>query len=227
MAIGDSRVTQSELQTIFFEAASITNERPLSVAGPKEDGSYVIINPNILMMGRSETAPPDDTDLCESLSYKDRYHIVKAITTSFWNLWAVQCAPKLVESKKWFTSAKYQLKVGDLVLVADKNQLKAKYKLAIVTDVKTSTDGNARSAELLYYAKGKGKRRGQAVQITRSVQRLAIILSVDEQVKPLCVIDNIQKMDVMEDEVADEPGDKEEDTTAGDKEIKISGIYEH
>ena len=112
-------------------------------------------------------------------------------------------------------------------VLADKNQLKAKYKLAIVTNVDTSADGNVRSAELLYYTKGKGKRRGKAVQITRSVQRLAIILSVDEQVKPLCVIDNIQRMDVMEDEAADEPGDKEEDTTAGDKKIKISGIYEH
>ena len=198
LALGETRVTQSELQTILFEAASIANERPLSVSGPKEDGSYTIITPNNLLIGRSTVSLPDDTALCEDLSYKDRYHIINSVTKAFWNLWATQCSPKLVDHKKWFNSSQRQLQKDDLVMIADKNALKAKYKLAIVSDVTPSSDGKVRKAELLYHTAGSSNRKGQAVTVTRSVQRLALILGIEEQKGPMCVIDDENSVGVFE-----------------------------
>ena len=53
LSVGDSRLTPLELQTTFYEIANICNERPLGLSKPREDGSYVLITPNQLLLGRS------------------------------------------------------------------------------------------------------------------------------------------------------------------------------
>ena len=154
IALGDSRVSQSELQTILMESASIANERPLALGSPREDGTYPIITPNTLLIGRSNVAPPDNVELGESLPVRDRYRIITQVTQAFWNMWSQEVTPKLVSRKKWHSGSSRQLKVGDLVLVADKTAIKGKYRLYIVSGVKTSQDGIVRSAELIYYGPG-------------------------------------------------------------------------
>ena len=72
-AIGDSRVTPLELQTILFEIANICNERPITVAKPRDDGTYHLVTPNQLLMGRSINQLPDDTDMSEDLPVAARY----------------------------------------------------------------------------------------------------------------------------------------------------------
>ena len=69
-------------------------------------------------------------------------------------------------------------------MICEKTKVKAKYRLAIVDDVKVSRDGNVRSATVRYTSirtSPQGKETRQAVQIQRSVQRLCIILPVEEQ----------------------------------------------
>ena len=197
-AVGDTRLTQSELQTVLFEVANICNENPFSVSKPKADGSYTIITANHLLMGRSMASVPDDKDLCEELSYKARYHMINSVTTAFWGLWALVCTPKLVYSKKWSDASYRDLKVGDLVLVSDKAPIKAKYKLAIVDNTKASSDGRVRSVDLKYYAADTaGGKRGKEINITRSIQRLALILGVEEQEEPLCVKEGEQGVELL------------------------------
>lgn len=72
LSVGDTHVTPVELQTILMEVANICNERPIGLSKPREDGTYSIISPNQLLLGRSTNVLPDDTELIEDLPMKAR-----------------------------------------------------------------------------------------------------------------------------------------------------------
>ena len=148
-------------------------------------------------------AMPDDSNLCEELNYKSRYHLINAMTTAFWNLWAVVCAPKLVRAGKWRESSVRDVQVGDLEMVTDKNAIKSKYRLGIILEATKSSDGRVRSTVVQYFlphtnkaSNAKGK-RGREITITRSAQRLAVILAVEEQERPLFVVEGEEKYEVV------------------------------
>ena len=70
-------------------------------------------------------------------------------------------------------------------MICKKTKVEGKYRLAIVDDVKVSKDGNMRSAVVCYTSirsSPQGKEILQAIQVHRSVQRLCVILPVEEQV---------------------------------------------
>ena len=183
LSLGDTRVTPVELQTILFECANICNERPIGLSKPREDGSYSLITPNQLLHGRSMNILPDDAQLAEELPVVSRYRIVQHVATSFWNRWSSEVSPGLVYRQKWHRKGR-NLKVNDVVMICEKTKVKGKYRLAIVDDVKVSRDGNVRSATVRYTSirtSPQGKETRQAIQIQRSVQRLCIILPVEEQ----------------------------------------------
>ena len=93
--------------------------------------------------------------------------------------------------------------VGDVVLVHDQSPVKGKYLLAIVDEVKESKDGFVRSCVVRYRVpdpkdvirtRGKEKKRypmGKEVKIKRSVQRLTLLLPVEEQSGRLEVEDGL------------------------------------
>ena len=95
-------------------------------------------------------------------------------------------APRLVLRQKWHQKSR-NVCVCDLVMICEPSQIKAKYKLAIVESVHTSSDGCVRSATLRYSnIRGDG---WTSVRVQRSVQRLVMILPVEEQEQPLQVKD--------------------------------------
>ena len=80
--------------------------------------------------------------------------------------------------------------VGDLVMIADSSKIKGKYQLGIIVATKTSKDGLVRSATVRYYIRGDAAEKWTAKQVERSVQRLSLILPVEEQDSPLMVKDS-------------------------------------
>lgn len=195
LSLGDTKVTSSELQTCIMEGCSMMNDTPISLGPPRSDGSYPVITPHSLLLGRSKNSMPDDKELAESLPYKDRYRIVNQVTNTFWNKWATEVSPRFTIRQKWHAGNTRELKVGDLVRVVDKAAIKTKYRLAIVAAISASKDGVVRSADLRYYAPGtKKKFRGKEIIITRSIQRLCLILAVEEQDRPLQVIEDISEV---------------------------------
>ena len=61
ISMGDCRLTALELQLFLMEAADISNNRPISV--PKRipaDGTYRILTPNCLLLGRASNKPVTD-----------------------------------------------------------------------------------------------------------------------------------------------------------------------
>ena len=182
LSIGDSILTPLELQTAFFEIANVCNERPLGLSKPREDGSYVLITPNQLLLGRSSNIVPDDTGIAESLPVAARYRLVKHVSDSFWHRWCTYVSPSLVVRQKWHVKSR-NLKEGDLVMICETSPVKMRYKLAVVENATESADGVVRSALIRYcniVENPKDEDKVTIVRVTRSVQRLVLIMPVEE-----------------------------------------------
>ena len=94
--------------------------------------------------------------------------------------------------------------MGDVVLVHESSTIKGKYILGIVEAVKTSRDELVRSCVVGYRIPNSkdpiGKYSGgRKVSVTRSVQRLTLLLPVEEQHGEVTVEgDHILRVDVKE-----------------------------
>ena len=180
LSVGDTRMSPLELQTALFEIADVCNERPIGVTKPRDDGTYEIITPNQLMMGRSGIPLPDDTNVTESLPMTSRYRVIQHVTTTFWRRWSQLASPNLIVRQKWHAPSR-NVCVGDLVMIADASKIKSQYKLGTVDSVTTSSDGRVRSAVVRYFNRKGVNESWKPERIVRSVQRLTLILPVEEQ----------------------------------------------
>ena len=98
----------------------------------------------------------------------------------------------MVVRQKWHEKAR-NLRVGDLVKICEPSRWKAKYKLGVIDEVTVSTDGNVRSATVRYVLlqqNSKGEDTVRTIRVSRSVQRLILILPVEEQDSPLVITDD-------------------------------------
>ena len=94
--------------------------------------------------------------------------------------------------QKWHEQSR-NLSVGDLVLICEPSKLKAKYKLGVVDSVTLSADNIVRSVVVRYVLlqkNAKGDTNTRIIRVSRSVQRLVLILPVEEQHTPLEVTDD-------------------------------------
>ena len=190
-SVGDSRLTVVELQTAFYEVANICNERPMGLSKPREDGCYDVITPNQLLMGRSSNILPDDTEIAESLPMNARYRLVKHVTDMFWQRWSSSVSPGLIVRQKWHESSR-NVRVGDVVLICDNSKIKSKYKMGVIETVFESKDGYVRSVVVKYVLVQKsstGDGKVTTIRVKRSIQRLVMILPVEEQESPVEVKD--------------------------------------
>ena len=124
---------------------------------------------------------------------KARYRIITHITTMFWQRWSSEVSPGLVIRQKWHQKGR-NLQKGDLVMICEPSKLKAKYKLAIVAAAGSDNDGCVRSVSLRYVnvrKDDKGEFKSSMVYVTRSIQRLVLIIPVEEQETPILVKNDI------------------------------------
>ena len=81
------------------------------------------------------------------------------------------------------------------MLLHDKSPIKGSYILGIVESVKLGNDGLVRSCTIGYTVASKKDSvdkysEGKRISVTRSIQRLSLILPVEEQESPLQVVNN-------------------------------------
>ena len=108
-------------------------------------------------------------------------------------------SPALIVRQKWHETSR-NLQEGDVVMIVEPTKLKAKYKMGIIADVKVSRDGRVRSAVVRYnnIQTINNKQRVTPVHVTRSVQRLVLVLPVEEQSSPLMINDDDRQLSVSE-----------------------------
>ena len=194
--IGDTRLSPLELQTVLMEISNICNERPIGLSKPRADGTYTVITPNQLLLGRSSNILPDDTELAEELPGPSRYRLVHYVTSTFWTKWCIEVSPRLIFRPKWHKKDR-TLCIGDLVMICEFSQIKAKYKLGIVENIHISSDNCVRSVTVKY-TNIASNGRSTFIRVKRSVQRLVLILPVEEQETKLEVVDKDFHVEVEE-----------------------------
>ena len=80
-------------------------------------------------------------------------------------------------------------------MICDSSKVKSKYKLGIVDQLNESKDGVVRSTTVRYcnvQSNPKGEDKVTIIRVTRSVQRLVLIMPVEEMSQPVDVQDNEQ-----------------------------------
>ena len=201
-----TRLSPLELQTILYEAANLANERPIGlVKSPTADGSFKVITPNTLLLGRSLNKVPDDINLGVHLRHSDRYELIQQVTSEFWDRWCQEVTPAHVIRQKWHQTGR-NLTCGDVVLIHDKSPVKGTYILGVVEAVNVGDDGLVRSCSVGYTVGSKKDSvekytGGRRIVVSRSVQRLTLVLPVEEQTRSLQVVNNdvIKATKVVED----------------------------
>lgn len=182
ISIHNQRLSVPEIMTLFYEVANTMNERPIG-ALPGADSELSMMTPNSLLLGRATAKNPGGWQPQES-STSSRYNLIQVLVDSFWAHWTQLCAPSLVLHPKWHTS-KRNLKPGDVVLVVDSSVLRSEYRLGIIREVYPGKDQKVRKVLLSYkiYKVGESVAQYSGAKdqlVTRSVQRLVLIVPVDQ-----------------------------------------------
>ena len=95
--------------------------------------------------------------------------------------------PALLSEKKWHSTSR-NIQEGDIVLIIE-DSLTKQYKLGQIHETITSADGIVRSVKVRYknYQSGNQNKEkttysaGTNIVVTRSVQKLCLIVPVDEE----------------------------------------------
>ncbi|XP_071525744.1 uncharacterized protein [Panulirus ornatus] len=181
VAIGESILTFSKLQTTLFDIANILNERPIGIKPgcDPEFGRYLC--PNDLLLGcTSNKAPKGVFEYFPSHESRLKFH--QRIVDSFWKKWTRDFFPTLLIRQKWHTERR-NLKIGDLVLFQDSNVVRGNWKFAEVTVAEKGKDGRVRDVTLRYKPKKSGvEYKGEKdIFVKKSAHRIVVILPVEER----------------------------------------------
>ena len=149
LLLGNRAITKDELQTLFCEAAAIINNTPLYGCSAGPDEPLAITPANIITLKDCPNPRP-----LSSFSQSDldsygmhRWRRVQVLSDAFWHRWRKYYLDTLQSKSKW-TKAQPNIKVGDVVIVKNKQLCRNEWPVAIVDSVDPSTDGVVRACEV-------------------------------------------------------------------------------
>ena len=139
-------VTDEVILTVMAEVMNILNSRPLTrnSDSPLDDEPITL---NHLLHLRPTTALPPGLFNKEDLNSKRAWRQAQYLAGLFWRRWTKEYLPTLFERKKW-TVPRRNMKVGDLVLLADETFPRVQWPLGLITEVLTSRDGYVRTVRV-------------------------------------------------------------------------------
>ena len=184
IAIGESVLTFSELQTTLYEVSDLLNERPIGIKPGTEPSLGKYLCPNDILLGRTLNRPPHGQFLDEETAVKlsKRMKFNQDIIRTFFKRWRRDYFPTLIIRQKWHT-AKRDPQVGDVVLVQDNNVVRDLWKLGQISEVKKGVDNRVRDVTVRYKNTKPGPeyQKEPDVFIKRSVHKIVIVMPVEEQ----------------------------------------------
>ncbi|XP_076044925.1 uncharacterized protein LOC143027525 [Oratosquilla oratoria] len=162
LVIKSPRMLDDILQTLFCEAESIVNSRPLTkCSDDASDESPLTPNHLLLLQGN----PPLSWGAFHDADpYRKHWRHVQHLAKQFWKRWVSEYLVELQRRQKWnFESP--NLSVGDLVLIMNENSPRGSWPLGRVQEVRVSRDGLVRSARL----------KTQFSELTRPITKLVFL----------------------------------------------------
>lgn len=161
-AIGEQVLTPFELYTCLLEVGNLVNQRPVGrIPNDPDDGKYLC--PNDMLLGRASSEVPQGP-FTDTKNPRRRVEFVQRIVDSFWKRWSRDVFPALVTRKKW-RSKERNVRVNDVVVVADSNAIRGKWVVGRVLEVYPGADGYVRNVKV----------KTQAGEYSRPVTKIAVI----------------------------------------------------
>ena len=138
-ALGDTKLSLNELNTMMAEISNLVNERPIGVK-PNSRTDPEFLSPNSLFLGRCSDRislgpfVADEMFIDDPVKVNSRFLLVQAVTNQFWKVWIKLYFPSLIVRQKWHTE-KRNMKVNDVFLLKDEDAFRAELRLAIFTAI--------------------------------------------------------------------------------------------
>lgn len=172
--IGESVLTASGLQMVMFEVANLINARPIGIVTGSDPTQPEPITPNHLLLGRSTpevvVGPFDNTD-----NVNRRLRFLNTLVSDWWTRWYDSVLPSLAPSYKWH-QRHLNIRVGDICIIKYRNELKGRFRLGRVKQVKAGTDGPVRTITLEYKNPGETSCR----KVDRPIHGVAVLVPIEE-----------------------------------------------
>ena len=121
-------VSDEVLLTVIMEASSILNSRPITRNSDDAQDEQPFTPNHLLKLRSYQDLPPGIFDESEGYT-KRRWRQAQYMVNLFWKRWVREYLPTLQQRRKWH-AIKPDLKIGDLVLVMDKDYSRGKWPLA-------------------------------------------------------------------------------------------------
>ena len=128
------------------EAMNILNSQPLT-RNSDSASDLEPLTPNHLLHLRPSPSLPLGVFGKDDLYCKRAWRQAQYLINVFWRRWTKECLPTLIERQKW-NSPKENLKVGDIVLLADEGYPRGQWPLAVVVEAEASEDGYVRTVKV-------------------------------------------------------------------------------
>ena len=140
--VHDRLLTDEELQSFMCEAEKIINDRPLTKMGSDADDPTPLTPSHLLLLrGNSSTSNT------EANYVRRRWQVIQAIANDFFSRFVSEYIPELQLRQKW-CDVKNNLRVNDVVLVADQDLPRGQWPLGLVEEIELSSDGLVRAASV-------------------------------------------------------------------------------
>jgi len=162
----EQTLSDETLLTLMCEVESTLNSRPITVVS-EDPSDMEPLTPNHLLMMRGSPAPAiNEVDRRDT--YRRRWKQVQYLSALFWRRWIREYLPALQQRHKW-NDAKPNLKVNDVVIVADETMPRNVWPIGRILAVFPGDDGLVRSVQV----------KTATSVLTRPVSKLCLLESVD------------------------------------------------
>jgi len=136
--IGLSLLTFEELATVLIQIEACLNSRPICQL-PSTVTDLQPLTPGHFLIGDLLTSAPEIDLSDEPINRLDRWQLVQKIARDFWRRWNREYLTSLQEKTKWKVE-KYNLTIGDVVIIHDDNLPPLKWRLGKVIETHPGKD---------------------------------------------------------------------------------------
>jgi len=179
LAQAAGRLDDSSLRTMFYEAMSIVNNRPLTIETINDPKGVEPLTPNhLLTMKEAVPLPPPGKFVREDLYARKRWRRVQYLTEQFWHRWRKEYLTSLSLRQQWHAPRR-NVSVGDVVMIKEDNIPRNEWKLAKVVVANEDDDGLVRKVRIQMGQRDLGKKGERLKQVSfleRPVQKLVVLV---------------------------------------------------
>jgi len=183
--------TWGEFQTLLYVAANLTNDRPIDAKAQEQEDAVEYLTPNSLILGRSGHGGDMHGINVDTHPWR-RLRTVQAGVDKFWSKWSELAGPNLFIRHKWHRVER-NVKVGDVVWLADQNALRGQFRLGRVVTTYPDKKGIVRDVDLRicmglpgpHVSRVRRENSGlpTTIVLRRDVRRLVVLIPVEDQQK--------------------------------------------